>query len=132
MGSVLGAVGAAAPGDRVGRALGDRVVGVLTLLPAGPPADGRRGRHLQAVTGLEPPSFPLFPLLSSSFFFFSHLSSSFFLLRAGVGPISEKKKLGIGQKFSPFGRKSTPKFFFAASAANSARGNDCRRPRGRL
>ena len=34
MGRVLRAVRAAAPGDRVGRALGDRVVGVLTLLPA--------------------------------------------------------------------------------------------------
>ena len=68
------------------------------------------GAHLQAVTGLEPPSFPLSPLLSSSFFFFSPLPPSFFLLRAGVGPISEKK-FGIGQKFSPFGRKSTPKFF---------------------
>ena len=44
-------------------------------------ACGDRGAHLQAVTGLEPPSFPLFPLLSSSFFFFSPLSSSFFLLR---------------------------------------------------
>ena len=93
------AVGAAAPGDRVGRALGDRVVGVLTLL--------------QTVAGLEAPSFPLFPLfplLSSSFFFFSPLSSSFSLLRPGVGPISEKK-IGIREKLSPFGRKSAPKFF---------------------
>ena len=78
VGRVLRAVRAPAPGDRVGRALGDRVVGVLTLLPTGPPADGRRGRlrrPRRPSAGGNWSRTPLLSPLSPSFLFFLFLFS---------------------------------------------------------
>ena len=108
VGRVLRAVRAPAPGDRVGRALGDRVVGVLTLLPTGP---SRRPRRPSA--GGNWSRTPLLSPLSPSFLFFLFLfSPSPFLFPPARRSWSDfRKKFGIGQKFSPFGRKSTPKFF---------------------
>ena len=127
LGRVLRAVRAPAPGDRVGRALGDRVVGVLTLLPTGPPADGRRGRRNWSRT-------PLLSPLSPSFLFFLFLfSPSPFLFPPARRSWSDfRKKIRNWPKIFALRAKKHPQIFFAASAANSARGNDCRRPRGRL